>query len=514
MVDKSKKKLIVRDSVHGDIELGPDQRVIIDHRLFQRLRGISQNGLLYLVYPGMRHSRFEHSIGAAHLAGKWFDSIMEMSRPDSSLYSALSKGKTEYDSGISLLLKETHKIYDDLIENREEKKSLWRNIVVTAGLLHDIGHGPFSHTLEHLDLLSPSGFSDLCTDPLIKKFIQDRAIAGIEHEDISIVYCDVLFTELSKESKFFSSSDLPNQRLVAALISSDFRKMLFSEEHKIHKFSDEDLDRIRLFSHLISGLFDVDRQDYLHRDSKMAGVHYGLVEHKRVHTGVLPVLIDDNGNRTSGLLAKADRVHTLDHFLVGLYEMYTQVYYHPTNGQIQHEIWTLVKRLKEHGHLLKDNFGADWHQNATDYSLIERIDTQADGTIHGILRGIMARTYRADRTKKVVHQLYGDAELPAEISSSTWELVEHKERPIIKDGAQVWLIDSPGMRLFPWDRASMVASELEGTKFLPRTWWRNEAFLKAIDSIPDLRSSKTQREGHGQQGLTMTTKTIAKKQRA
>ena len=101
---------IIRDPVHNIIELDDKALRIIDTSVFQRMRGISQLGVTYLVYPSARHSRFEHSLGAYHVAGKMIESIEK-------------GGEHKFEEEEKILLK-------------------------TAALLHDIGHGPFSHMIE------------------------------------------------------------------------------------------------------------------------------------------------------------------------------------------------------------------------------------------------------------------------------------------------------------------------------------------------------------------------------
>src|SRR3989344_4690018 len=107
----------LRDPIHGSIKFNEREKSVIDHRFFQRLRYIYQLGLTDLVYPGAVHNRFIHGLGAMHVAGKLFNKIL---------------GEKEYLASFF---------------NEEETKYM-REVVRFAGLLHDIGHMPFSHAAE------------------------------------------------------------------------------------------------------------------------------------------------------------------------------------------------------------------------------------------------------------------------------------------------------------------------------------------------------------------------------
>ncbi|MCY1010780.1 HD domain-containing protein [Nannocystis pusilla] len=115
--DQLHRPYIFRDPLHGDISFARDGfhdlvRGIVDEELFQRLRGIKQNGVLNLVFHGAEHSRFAHSIGAAHLAGRMYDAAC-------------------HNSGRQAVAED-------------------RKLVTLAALLHDVGHGPFSHLFEEI----------------------------------------------------------------------------------------------------------------------------------------------------------------------------------------------------------------------------------------------------------------------------------------------------------------------------------------------------------------------------
>ena len=176
---------IIRDPLHGNVELNEIELKLLDTPQMQRLRHIKQNGLCYLVYPAMNSTRFEHSLGVMHLAGKVAEHL-------------------------------------GLVEEREELK--------LAGLLHDVGHCAFSHTSDHL----------------LSRF-------GFDHEENSSRI--ILDTEIS---------DILNDCGISPKNISD----LVTGKGSLSK--------------IISSEIDVDKMDYLIRDSYYAGVAYGIIDVERI----------------------------------------------------------------------------------------------------------------------------------------------------------------------------------------------------------------------------------------
>ena len=242
---KTKNK-ILNDPIYGFITI-PNKFIyqIIEHPYFQRLRRISQLGLSYLVYPGAHHTRFHHAIGAMHLM----------------------------QQAVNVLKNKNIKI-----SNTEEEALL------IAILLHDIGHGPFSHALEH---------------SLIKK---------ISHEKISLLFME----ELNKEFK---------GKLSLAI-------EIFTDRYK------------RKFLHqLISSQIDVDRLDYLNRDSFYSGVAEGIVNSKRI--------IDMYNVYNQELVIEKKGLYSIEKFLLARKLMYLQVYTHKTVLSAEYTLMNILKRAKE-----------------------------------------------------------------------------------------------------------------------------------------------------------------------
>ncbi len=242
---KNKKKL-VNDPVYGFIAI-PDDLIfdIIQHPYFQRLRRISQLGLTNLVYPGALHTRFHHVLGAMHLM----------------------------TIAISTIRRKGHEI------NPEEERA-----VLIAILLHDIGHGPYSHTLEY---------------DIVNK---------VSHEDISSYFIE----RLSKE--FDGQLDL------ALLIF----------KNKYHK---------NFLYQLVSSQLDMDRLDYLNRDSFYTGVSEGKIGSDRI----IEMLNVHEGN----LVLEEKGIYSIEKFIVARRLMYWQVYLHKTVTASELMLIKIMQRAKE-----------------------------------------------------------------------------------------------------------------------------------------------------------------------
>lgn len=223
------KRKILNDPVYGFITLRYELLFdLIDHPYFQRLRRISQLGLSHLVYPGATHNRFHHAIGAMSLMQTAIDEIR-------------NKG---------------HEITDAEAE-----------AVSAAILLHDIGHGPFSHALEH------------------------SLVKGVSHEDISVFIMNRL-----------------NEHFNGAL---DMAIEIFNDHYPK-----------RFLHQLVSSQLDMDRLDYLRRDSFYSGVTEGKVSSARI-IKMLNVVDDE-------LVVEEKGIYSIEKFIVARRLMYWQVYLHKT----------------------------------------------------------------------------------------------------------------------------------------------------------------------------------------
>ncbi|MEQ8909188.1 MAG: HD domain-containing protein [Vicingaceae bacterium] len=264
------KKKIINDPVYGFISLPFDLIFdIIEHPYFQRLRRIKQLGLTHLVYPGALHTRFHHALGAMHLTMKAIEVIR-------------SKG---------------HQI------TQKEAKATALGI-----LLHDIGHGPFSHALEY------------------------SIVQGVTHEDIS---------------SFFM------QRL-----NREFKGKL---DLAIEIFEDR-YDKKPFLHQLISSQLDMDRLDYLKRDSFFTGVSEGVINSDRI----ISMLNVKDGQ----LCVEAKGIYSIEKFIIARRLMYWQVYLHKTVLSAESLVVRILKRAKELANQGIELFCTD----ALHYFLYQKID--------------------------------------------------------------------------------------------------------------------------------------------
>lgn len=215
----------IRDPVHGSIYFSDPEVAVIDSPEYQRLRAIKQLGFSEFSYPGATHNRYLHSLGVCHLVGEVFDSVFRA-----------------YP-----FAKSSHRIN-------------FRQIVRLAALLHDIGHGPLSHTTEQV--------MPLCKDLNIKVY-QDPSQGGrrANHEDYTIKYItDSNLAEVIREK--FPEIDPYH---VACLIDKNLPA-------KDDFFIDGNINFRCILSQLVSSELDADRMDYLERDSYYCGTNYGKID--------------------------------------------------------------------------------------------------------------------------------------------------------------------------------------------------------------------------------------------
>lgn len=236
---------IINDPVHGFIKI-PHEILfdVIEHPYFQRLRRISQTGLLNLIFPGATHTRFHHALGAMHL-----------------MFTALE----------TLRLKGTE------ISKEEEKSAM------LAILLHDIGHGPFSHALENM------------------------LMDDWHHEKLSLLLMNRMNVEFEGA-------------LTMAI------EMFQGKYHR------------KFFNQLISSQLDVDRLDYLKRDSFYTGVSEGNINTQRI-VSMMNVSEDE-------LVIDAKGIYSIENFLTARMFMYWQVYYHKTSALAEHLLVKILARAK------------------------------------------------------------------------------------------------------------------------------------------------------------------------
>lgn len=258
----------VRDPIVGAIKVAEHERPIVDHAFVQRLRGIRATGFSSAAFPSATHTRYGHSLGVMHLAGRAFDSAFEGWR-----FSA------------------------------ESVRGRLRTAVRLAALCHDLGHSPFSHCTE----FAMPALSELAIPWLI-----DSPERRATHEDYTIAI--LANTSLAQVVERCTPC---TARHVASLVSPD-----------VHPgddfFRDGDLDYRRVLAQIVSSELDVDRLDYLVRDSYFSGARYGQIDVPWLIAHLTAVPVD--GVVHLGLDARA--LYAFDDFLIARHHMFLMVYFH------------------------------------------------------------------------------------------------------------------------------------------------------------------------------------------
>lgn len=311
----------ILDPLHGDIKLSEIEKWIISQPLFNRLRKVKQNTFLYYVFPSANHTRFEHSIGVMHLAGKIFDSCKEN-------YATGQKKKEKY------FIKGESSFFNlNLLHNLE---SLYYQELRLAALLHDIGHGPLSHLFDEF-AISKDSFLFIIKDSIIlkkyydgfKKLIESNK-NKVEHEAISCAFIFLMIDELKKENihdpnKFSQSV----QSLISKISAERIVKLIEPTFIQLEDFKDSDNNNYTLFfSHIISAFpIDADRMDYLLRDSYFSGVTYGIYDINRIFSSFMATA----DNKNVYLTYKESGLDSMLRFIQSRSHLYNQVYFHKTN---------------------------------------------------------------------------------------------------------------------------------------------------------------------------------------
>lgn len=283
----------IRDQIHGSILIEPTELSVIDSRYFQRLRHIKQLGFAEYSFPSATHNRYIHSLGTMETATQGIDVIFNA-----------PTARMQPPSGSS-------ENYLKLAQVIPEAYRRFRSVLRLAALLHDVGHGPLSHTTEfampELKLLFPS-------HPQIK--IQPRQA---NHEDytLKMILASGLTPHLERAGKSMGFSPLH----VGALIDP---KLEVKDDFFHEKINGEEFDFRPLLHQLISSEIDADRMDYLRRDSTHAGVNYGQFDYDWL-VGNLTYHLH-KGQCHLALQHRA--LYAFEDFLISRYHMFLMIYFH------------------------------------------------------------------------------------------------------------------------------------------------------------------------------------------
>lgn len=359
-------KYTFRDPIHGFIAFNQLEWDVINSAAFQRLRRIRQLAWTDYVYPGAMHTRFEHSMGVCHVATRIFDAIVQRDRD---------------------ILASTY----SFIEGGFDRQ---RQIIRLAALLHDLGHGPFSHAAEEV-------FPDKSED---EKYV---------HEEYSAAIARHYLADIIKN----------HPHNVNFQIDIDHITDIFSPESK-NKSS-------VVWKEIISGQMDADRMDYLLRDSYHSGVSYGKYDLDRVINTLCLCEDEELGGHLVGVDEAG--LHAVEGLLIARYMMFTQVYFHKTRVAYDHHYEQALKSiLKPIGGVFPSPLKADIENyfDWDDWKVLSHLRLENGGE-HG--RRLMDRDHF-----RLVHHT---PEVPTQADLDRFNEAVAKldpERTVVKEARKSW----------------------------------------------------------------------------
>ena len=375
----------ITDPVHRYISFSGVEKEVIDTGVFQRLRRIRQLAGAHLVYPSAQHSRFEHSLGTMHVAGYAGETLV-------------AKG-----------------YLDD--EDKVQKLRL-------AALLHDIGHGPFSHLFEEVLELRH----------------------GTSHEDVG--------------KRVISKSEISDILKKHGYNPSDISKLSFGES------------KIKFLNEIIAGGLSADLMDYLSRDGLFTGVEYGKIDHHRLISSFEVV---SNGH----LAIDRSALYSFESMLISRYEMFKAVYFHKTVRSAEVMLLNSMALADEHLNLTDTSMNN--YLNLTDEVILERLCSLKNGNKIAVN---LATDYRSRKLLKCVYEkfvhkrdkLYSkmDRQTLHNLGLQIAEIAGVKEKSVFVDASR-----APSMPLTPTKR------EINSVLLVDKDWAYDKPVseIPLIDSI-------------------------------
>ena len=370
----------IRDPIYGMVGLTSEELSVIDHPLFRRLHAIRQNGLLNLVWPSATHTRFEHSIGVVYVA----DSILQALRINSRVAARKDPSAVAHPDNAKV-----SQAIDFSLIPREQIQSIFR-VGRLAALVHDLGHGPFSH---HFEPFAPKA-------ALVRQLVEEEASLGA-------------LRDLLKESPGIGQDDLfprasashepARHEVLSAVLFAKIGVDLSLQQDLIRDVAATILGRPDLsmtpglapFLSLLHDLVasapaDADRMDYLERDSRSFGVSYGLYDRPRLLKSFLAFKQTNGDTPGYRLGIKQSGLRAVENFIQARFELHVQVYYHKANRAIQLMLGTIADKVR--GGALSPFAWSDMNSLATTFRDL------TDERFLDVLRGV-SQTWPLEHTE-------------------------------------------------------------------------------------------------------------------
>ncbi len=433
----------IRDPVHSAIDVSDGEVAILDSKPYQRLRAIKQLGFSEFSYPGATHNRYLHSIGVCHLAGKAFDSIFK-NYPFADVHF----------------------------------KARMRQAVRLAALLHDIGHGPLSHTTEDvMPMLSDLNVNAYKNRRMDLKFVvpNDTLQRRANHEDYTIKFITESSLTQTLKTNFPDISPLH----IACLID---KTLLCPDDF----FEHQSINFRNVLSQIVSSEMDVDRMDYLERDAYFCGTNYGRVE--------LDWLIANMTTHQVGsdlhLALNRRALYTFDDFLLSRHHMHLMVYFHH-KSIIYEELLTRYLASPDCQFRLPSNIEEYIH--CTDYALYEHLSHQSNEWAKRIAD---RQPYRmlfelhslkeSDRSEEACKILEGEG-VDVVLASSMARLSKYHTPTPEERSIEIFVVDQydPRAKPYPIQKSTEIFKNYEQIRRIDRLYVKPEQFTLAEKIFSD-----------------------------
>jgi HD superfamily phosphohydrolase len=420
----------IRDPLHGTIELSVAETAVIDSAQFQRLRQIKQLGFSEFSFPGATHNRYLHSIGVTHVAGLVFDHM--------------SKGLPVSSPAVL---------------------QRFRQVTKLAALLHDIGHGPLSHTTE--EVMPP--LAELKIKAYEKRHKLSSAPLRANHEDYTIKYItDSPLTQILV-TNFPDFSPLH----VACLID---KSLICPDDF----FVDGGLDFRPILSQLVSSELDCDRMDYLERDSFYCGTNYGKFDLPWIISNLASHRVDDK----LFLAINRRALYTFDDFLLSRHHMHLMVYTHH-KSIIYEEMLNLYLSSPDCTFHLPGDINE--YTKYTDYKLYEHLAQSQNPWAQRVAQRrpykVLIELHNTEESPRAgnIKKALNESGIDVIWSSSKNRLSKYHSATPEDRALQIYVVDQYDRwdKPAPIDQSTEIFKRYEGARIIDRLYVAPENFVKA-----------------------------------
>lgn len=433
------RSMEIRDPVHGSIYYSDAEVAILDTAEYQRLRAIKQLGFAEFSFPGATHNRYLHSVGVAHLAGLAFDSI----------FKALPFAK----NSTRLRLRQAFRL---------------------AALLHDVGHGPLSHTTEQvMPSVESLGIRVYAQSSNPNTHKNRKA----NHEDYTIKYVtDSLIGETITD-RFPDLSPIH----VACLID---KSLACPDDF----FVDNGIDYRPILSQLVSSELDVDRMDYLERDSFFCGTNYGKIDLSWILQNMTAHLLE--GKMFLALNRRA--LYAFDDFLISRHHMYLMVYFHH-KSIIYEEMLNRYLTSSECSFVLPSDIGEYTKYN--DYKLHEHLTSVGNTWAQRIAQRkpfkvlLELHNTSQDRRAEDIKKALENEGIETIWASSKTRLSKYHSSSSEDRSMQIFVVDQYDRwdQPAPIDQSTEIFSRYEGARIIDRLYVSPESYAEGTAFLLGMR---------------------------